>query len=202
MLLPRTFITYLARELAHRLSNDAIHMPSEAAVQQAFEEVIIDELSLEDEINAEARELLNQYTDFLRKERIPYQEMFYKVKRNILAERKAVSAQPRGEKDGMKVARDKVTEMSHKLAGKLPRIPGVRVKKPWNEVRLSILHELRDILTKEEAVDQMAQEKIRNQKRDIPEGSEEWTLLYRRYYEDEMKRYGINLAPGPTAQIH
>ena len=63
MLLPRTFITYLARELTHRLAGDAIHVPSDSIVQTAFEEVIIDELSLEDEINAEARELLNQYTD-------------------------------------------------------------------------------------------------------------------------------------------
>lgn len=199
MLLPRTFITYLARELTHRLAGDAIHVPNDAVVQTAFEEVIIDELSLEDEINAEARELLNQYTDYMRKERIPYQEMFRKVKRNILAERKAVSAQPRGGKEGMKISRDKVTELSHKLAAKLPRISGVRVKKPWNEVRLMILRETRDILTKEETIDQIAQEKIRNQKRDIPEGSEEWTLLYRRYYEDEMRRYGIDLTPAPAS---
>jgi hypothetical protein len=201
MLLPRTFITYMAREIAHRIAKDVI-IPSEAAVQQAFEEVIIDELSLEDEINAEARELLNQYTDFLRQERIPYQEMFWKVKRNILAERKAVSAQPRGENEGMKLARDKVTELSHKLAGKLPRVSGVRVKKPWNEVRLAILREMRDILTKEEAIDQIAQEKIRSQKRDIPEGSEEWTLLYRRYYEDEMRRFGIDLESASAAPVH
>ena len=199
MLLPRTFITYLARELTHRLAHDAIHVPSDSVVQAALEEVIIDELSLEDEINAEARELLNQYTDYMRKERIPYQEMFRKVKRNILAERKAVSAQPRGGKDGMKISRDKVTELSHKLAAKLPRISGVRVKKPWNEVRLQILREIREILTKEEMIDRIAQEKIRNQKRDIPEGSEEWTLLYRRYYEDEMRRYGIDLTPAQPA---
>ena len=199
MLLPRTFITYLARELTHRLGAESIHVPNDSVVQTAFEEVIIDELSLEDEINAEARELLNQYTDYMRKERIPYQEMFRKVKRNILAERKAVSAQPRGGKEGMKISRDKVTELSHKLAGKLPRISGVRVKKPWNEVRLEILREIREILTKEETIDRIAQEKIRNQKRDIPEGSEEWTLLYRRYYEDEMRRYGIDLTPAPAA---
>ena len=199
MLLPRTFITYLARELTHRLAGDAIHVPSDSVVQTAFEEVIIDELSLEDEINAEARELLNQYTDYMRKERIPYQEMFRKVKRNILAERKAVSAQPRGGKEGMKISRDKVTELSHKLAAKLPRISGVRVKKPWNEVRLQILRETREILTKEETIDRIAQEKIRSQKRDIPEGSEEWTLLYRRYYEDEMRRYGIDLTPAPAS---
>ena len=201
MLLPRTFISYLAREVARRLSQGSIQTPNEAAVRDAFEEVLIDELSLEDEINAEARELLNQYTDYIRQERIPYQEMFWKVKRNILAERKAVSAQPRGEKEGMKISRDKIIELSHKLAGKLPRVSGVRVKKPWNEIRLQILREMRDILTKEESIDQLAQEKIRNQKRDIPEGSEEWIVLFRRYYEEEMKRYGIDLTPASATPV-
>lgn len=201
MLLPRTFISYLAREVARRLSQGSIQTSNEAAVRDAFEEVLIDELSLEDEINAEARELLNQYTDYIRQERIPYQEMFWKVKRNILAERKAVSAQPRGEKEGMKISRDKIIELSHKLAGKLPRVSGVRVKKPWNEIRLQILREMRDILTKEESIDQLAQEKIRNQKRDIPEGSEEWIVLFRRYYEEEMKRYGIDLTPASATPV-
>ncbi len=201
MLLPRTFIAYLAREVARRLSQGSIQTFNESAVRNAFEEVLIDELSLEDEINAEARELLNQYTDYIRQERIPYQEMFWKVKRNILAERKAVSAQPRGEKEGMKISRDKVIELSHKLAGKLPRVSGVRVKKPWNEIRLQILREIRDILTKEETIDQIAQEKIRNQKRDIPEGSEEWIVLFRRYYEEEMKRYGIDLTPASATPV-
>ena len=201
MLLPRTFIAYLAREVARRLSQGSIQTSNGSIVRDAFEEVLIDELSLEDEINAEARELLNQYTDYIRQERIPYQEMFWKVKRNILEERKAVSAQPRGEKDGMKISRDKIVELSHKLAAKLPRVSGVRVKKPWNEIRLQILREMRDILTKEEIIDQIAQEKIRNQKRDIPEGSEEWIVLFRRYYEEEMKRYGIDLTPASAAPV-
>lgn len=201
MLLPRTFIAYLAREVARRLSQRSIQTSNEATVRDAFEEVLIDELSLEDEINAEARELLNQYTDYIRQERIPYQEMFWKVKRNILAERKAVSAQPRGEKEGMKISRDKIIELSHKLAGKLPRVSGVRVKKPWNEIRLQILRETRDILTKEEMIDQIVQEKIRNQKREIPEGSEEWIVLFRRYYEEEMKRYGIDLTPASATPV-
>ena len=201
MLLPRTFITYMARELSHRLGQETCVIPDRAAVQSAFETAIIDELSLEDEINAEARELLNQYADYMRRQRIPYQEMFKKVKRSILDERKAVSAQPRGPAEqNMKISRDKVTEMSHKLAGQLPRVSGVRLKKRWNEVRLEILKEMRDILTKEEAIDQLAQQKITKQQRDIPEGSEEWTLLYRRYYEEEMKRFGIDLSPGfPSA---
>ena len=194
MLLPRSFIAFMARELAHRLADGSCEVPNEAVLREALEEVIVDELSLEDEINAEARELLNQYGDYMRQQRIPYQEMFWKVKRQILAERKVISAQVRGAEREMKISRDKLNEISHKLAARLPRILGVRLKKSWNDVRLDIVNALRDLLTREEAVDRAAHEKITNQKRDIPEGSEEWTLLYRRYYDEEMRRYGIDLS--------
>jgi hypothetical protein len=196
MLLQRSFIAFMARELAHRLGKESCEIPNEAAVREAFEILIVDELSLEDEINAEARELLNQYGDYMRQQRIPYQEMFQKVKRQILNERKVISAQARGSGDReMKLSRDKINELSHKLAARLPRILGVRMKKRWNDVRLDIVEILRDLLAREEAVDKAAHKKISSQQREIPEGSEEWTLLYRRYYDEEMKRYGIDLSP-------
>jgi hypothetical protein len=195
MLLPRPFIGYVARELTKSLGEKMCEFRNPDAVREKIAAVIVDELSLEDEINTEARELLNQYADYMRKERIPYQEMFWKVKRKILAERKVASAQARepGERK-MKISRDKVVEMSHKLAAALPRIPGTLLRTTWNDVRLEIARLIQDILMKEEAIDKLAQKKIATIKRDIPEGSEEWTLLYRRYYDDEMRRYGIDLS--------
>ena len=195
MLLPRPFIGYVARELTKGLGEKMCEFRNPDAVREKMAAVIVDELSLEDEINTEARELLNQYADYMRRERIPYQEMFWKVKRKILAERKVASAQSRdaGERK-MKISRDKVVEMSHKLAAALPRIPGTLLRTSWNDVRLEIARRMQDILMKEEAIDKLAQKKISSIKRDIPEGSEEWTLLYRRYYDEEMKRYGIDLA--------
>ncbi len=195
MILNRSFISYMARELARRLGKESLEVSDPQPLRERFENVLIDELSLEDEINAEARELLNQYTDYMRRQRIPYQEMFAKVKRQVLAERKMTSAQarePGGRK--MKISRSKVLEFSHKLGAVVPRAPGIRAKVGWNDIRLQIVRELTEILTREETIDQNAQKKISSQKRDIPEGSEEWTLLYRRYYDEEMQRYGIDLS--------
>ncbi len=194
MLLTRSFISYMARELARNLAGEWVEPRDHEALRDSLEGKIVDELSLEDEINTEVRELLNQYGDYMRRQRIPYQEMFWKVKRKVLAERKAVSAASRGGDRKMKLSRDKIVELSHKLAGTLPRVPGTRLLKPWNEVRLEIVSQLTDFLVKEETIDKIAQEKISSQKREIPEGSEEWSLLYRRYYEEEMKRYGIDLS--------
>ena len=39
-----------------------------------------------------------------------------------------------------------------------------------------------------------ARQKIRSQKREIPEGSEEWDLLLKRYYSEELKKLGIDLS--------
>ena len=195
MLLTRVFIAYLARELTRRLGKSSLEIRDEQPLRERFESVLVDELSLEDEINTEVRELLNQYSDYMRNQRIPYQEMFKRVKRQILSERKVISAQARGGDRTMKLSRDKVIEFSHKLGAVLPRVPGIRMTAPWNDIRLDIVREMTDILVKEEQIDKAAQDKISSQKRDIPEGSEEWTLLYRRYYDEELQRYGIDLSP-------
>ena len=195
MLLTRIFIAYLARELTRRLGKSSLEIRDEQPLRERFESVLVDELSLEDEINTEVRELLNQYSDYMRNQRIPYQEMFKRVKRQVLSERKVISAQARGGDRTMKLSRDKVIEFSHKLGAVLPRVPGIRMTAPWNDIRLDIVREMTDILVKEEQIDKAAQDKVSSQKRDIPEGSEEWTLLYRRYYDEELQRYGIDLSP-------
>jgi len=60
-------------------------------------------------------------------------------------------------------------------------------------VRLELVKAMTELLTVEEKVDRAARTKIRSQKKDIPEGTEEWDLLHRRYYAEELKKLGIDL---------
>ena len=60
MLLTRTFIAYLAKELTSRLAKSSLEVQNSTPLRERFEETLVDELSLEDEINTEVRELLNQ----------------------------------------------------------------------------------------------------------------------------------------------
>jgi len=46
----------------------------------------------------------------------------------------------------------------------------------------------------EDRVDREARKKIRSQKREITEGTEEWDLLHRRYYAEELRKLGIDLS--------
>jgi hypothetical protein len=106
-----------------------------------------------------------------------------------------VRASGRDTGDNMKLSRDKVTQISHKLAETLRKCHELRLRdKDINNVRLEVMRVMVELLVAEEKVDRVARQKIRSQKREIPEGSEEWDLLLRRYYSDELKKLGIDLA--------
>ena len=49
-----------------------------------------------------------------------------------------------------------------------------------------------EILQVEEKADRAARDKVRSIKRDISEGSEEWDILQKRYYAEELKKFGID----------
>ena len=194
MLIPAPFINFAAKELTKRLRVESCVINNPELLSRDFEKIILDELSLEDEVNAEARALLSQYNDYMRNQSISYHEMFNRVKRQILAERKVVAATDhRANLRSMKLSRDKVIELAHKLAAMLPRVPGVRLNLGWNATRLEIQRHLTDILVLEETSDRMAKQKITSQQREILVGSEEWHVLHRNYYEDELKKFGVYL---------
>jgi len=87
----------------------------------------------------------------------------------------------------MRLTRDKVNLLSHQIAEKLASLDEVEFIEDRNTIRLAVVDILGKWLKKEEEVDRAARNKIITQKRDIPEGSGEWDILYRKYYEEEMR---------------
>ena len=87
----------------------------------------------------------------------------------------------------MRLSREKVNLLSHQVAERLASIDAVDFIEDRNTIRLAIVDILMKWLKKEEEVDRAARQKIENQKRTIPEGSAEWEILYRKYYEEEMR---------------
>jgi hypothetical protein len=194
MLLAREFIGYLSRQLMQRLSPAVIESSNPVAAAEVINQIIEEDLSIEDRLNDEVRDLLDQYSDYMRRENVSYQEMFRRIKNQLMAQRKVIRAAGRDTGDAMKLSRDKVNDLSHKIVAGLRRSRDVRVRKDSNEVRLALVKEITDVLQLEERVDRAARAKIRTQKRDIPEGGEEYDLLHKRYYAEELKKLGINLS--------
>ena len=195
MLLPRELVAYLARQLVIKLSPQVIETSQPQAVSDLIATVIVEELQVEDLLNEEVREILSQYSDYMRREGVSYQEMFRRIKNTLISQRKVVKASGRDTGDAMKLSRDKVSDMSHKIIEMLRKSRELRLRnKDSNAVRLEIVRQMTEVLMTEDKVDRAARNKIRTQKRDIPEGSEEWDILLRRYYSEELKKLGIDIA--------
>ena len=87
----------------------------------------------------------------------------------------------------MRLTREKVNLLSHQVTDKLASIDAVEFIEDRNTIRLAVVDILTKWLKKEEEIDKAARVKIETQKRAIPEGSGEWEILYRKYYEEEMR---------------
>lgn len=53
-----------------------------------------------------------------------------------------------------------------------------------------IREEITKFLERDKVLDTEARDKIKTQRRNIPEGSDEWKVLYKKYYEEAKARRG------------
>lgn len=194
MLLQKEVVAYLAGHVVTSVSAGLVEIANPASAREAINQVILQELSVEDALNDEVREILSQYNEYMRREQVSYSDMFRKVKNQLITERKIVRASGRDTGDGMKLSRDKITEISHSILGAMRKGRDFRLKRPENDIRLNIVKTFTEFLLTEDKIDKAARQKVRSQKREILEGSEEFDLLHRRYYAEEMKKLGIDLA--------
>ncbi len=91
----------------------------------------------------------------------------------------------------MRVSRDKVNKVAHVATDALAEMDELDFVEDRNTIRLEVRKILEDLLNQEEKIDQAARHKIENQKRTILEGSQEWDILYRKYYNEEVKKLGM-----------
>jgi len=91
MLLSKEYVGYLAREVTKKLvSGEFIETKDIPSVSERVNAAMVDELGLEDRINDEVRAILDAYTEDMRKSGASYQEMFKKVKGELVRKYKAV----------------------------------------------------------------------------------------------------------------
>ncbi len=91
----------------------------------------------------------------------------------------------------MRVNRDKANKVAHVVSDALAEMKEVDFLEDRNTIRLEVRKLLEELLNQEARIDQMARQKIESQKRTILEGSQEWDILYRKYYQEEVKKLGV-----------
>ena len=88
----------------------------------------------------------------------------------------------------MKLSREKVLYISHLILGYLDREDAVEYFDEPQEIRQTIVKIIMDEMKNDELIDALVRRKLETQKR-VVEGSDEWDVLYRKYYEEEVARH-------------
>ncbi len=91
----------------------------------------------------------------------------------------------------MRISRDKLNKLAHTVADTLAEIPECDFLEDRNTIRQEARKALEKLLMEETKLDAAARLKIASQRKIIVEGSQEWDILYRKYYNDEVKKLGL-----------
>jgi hypothetical protein len=95
----------------------------------------------------------------------------------------------------MRITREKIVRLSHRIMDVLVASDDVEFIEDRDTIRQQIVTLLTNSLREEEKADTEVRKKITSQKKEIIEGSEEWDVLYRKYYAEELRRMGVQTAP-------
>lgn len=95
----------------------------------------------------------------------------------------------------MRLSREKTVRISHQITDVLVASDDVDFIDDRDTIRQQIVQILTAMLRDEEKIELEVRKRITSQKKEILEGSEEWDVLHKKYYQDELRRLGIAAAP-------
>jgi len=92
---------------------------------------------------------------------------------------------------GVRLSRDKINVLARAVLEALREMDEVEFIEDPNTIRQEIRRLLEELLKAEARIDASARQKIESQRRTILEGTQEWDILYRKYYNEEVKKLGL-----------
>ncbi len=90
----------------------------------------------------------------------------------------------------IRLSREKINFLSRQVLNFLNKNDQVEFLDDPNEIRLIIVKAIEEEMRLYETLDKKAVDKIQSQKKAIEEGSREWEILYRKYYNEELTKLG------------
>jgi hypothetical protein len=94
----------------------------------------------------------------------------------------------------MRLSREKIVRISHQIVDLLVQSNEVEFVEDRDTIRQHMVQTMTNILKEEEKIEIEVRKRITSQKKEILEGSEEWDVLFRKYYSEELRRQGIAAA--------
>jgi hypothetical protein len=89
----------------------------------------------------------------------------------------------------LKLSRERILHMSHLILRYMDGEDTLEYFDEPQEIRQTIVRIITEEMRADEMIDALVRRKIESQKRSIPEGSAEWDVLYRKYFEEEVAKH-------------
>lgn len=94
-----------------------------------------------------------------------------------------------------KLSYEKISQLSRLLTTAITNLDEIEIFDEPSVIRQEITKIFNSLMREEEAMDARVRQQITSQKRTIPEGSAEWDILYRKYYNDALRKLGVVVSP-------
>lgn len=131
-------------------------------------------------LDEKTKEILKQKLELLEETSMDYRTA-YKTVRSKLAEEMNIHTS----------RRERMNQVAHKIKDMIMSDPTVEIYEEPSMIRNRIRNILMDAVKEEEEIDKEVRERIRSYSKRIVEGTPEWNHLYRRIYDDALKRRGL-----------
>jgi hypothetical protein len=92
----------------------------------------------------------------------------------------------------LKLSKNRVNYLTKLIVDYLQKNEDIDYSGDIGNIRFKVYHLILDELKLFEDIETAAQEKIVSQKKNIPEGSREWEILFRKYSTEELAKLGRN----------
>jgi len=86
------------------------------------------------------------------------------------------------------LSEEKISHLSHLIVSGLKTVQGLRLLQDEEAVLREVQHVIISELKLDEEIDQRARDRLASYSRKIPEGSQEWDILYKKVFHEELKR--------------
>ncbi|MGE5339977.1 MAG: DUF507 family protein [Candidatus Omnitrophota bacterium] len=88
----------------------------------------------------------------------------------------------------LKLSRNKINYLASLISQHIEKSEEIDYPVNIGNIRLKVFHLIMDELRMFEGIEETAKEKMRTQKRNIPDGSREWEILFRKYVTDDLAK--------------
>jgi uncharacterized protein len=90
----------------------------------------------------------------------------------------------------LKLSRNKVNRLASLVTQHIENNEELDYIGEIGNVRFKVYHLIMDELRLFERIEEHAKERMKTQKRSVPEGSREWEILFRKYILDDLSKLG------------